>query len=650
MTPRTRILARSALVLLAAALPQPAARASDLAPGNPPLTSDLADLRRDAVEVVFDFQMTARQIAEHRRLYAWCWKYAPADWQKAEAAALPEFRDVLNRSAADRTALREKHKHAWWRDAVDQAAKGNPYHQWLLAEAEAAAKIAVPGEPPLRHDAREGFIEFLDWGLNLRLTSAQRAEFREVIAREWMKTITPADRVAVGEKILPLYRKVLRMSPAERDGIQAKMTAALLPVLDKSPTPTDRWLRAAHQSANQVLDASAPALTGAVAAMGPEFFEWALGAKLPAEAHRVYREGIIKHWKETPEADRRAIVRTAEMMRNPPTGAAGETQRARDRAHVLINSCWHPDHPLNAALLAAYRAAHPTAGGPTVPPAGKVLMAGDPPLTERAADAARHFFEWVLGVEFTPAERAAFRQTQLDEWKRKDIDAMRGTLEVARFWAEAATFPAADRELIRVTVRPQVLDSIRQTKDTDPGNRWLLTRYEAKKPATKDRPWLTPDVPDAAVELLAFQAAEASGQPADSPAVREAAKKAVTSAVSAGSTELAQAPVKLAELRAAWAGMSAAARQELRDEWADRLGPLALTGKLAAWQTKPAPSPVRPSTNAFLDAQKKLYQQQQTTRMISDMMRMQHQTNMTIIRNMGSTPYRYEYKYVPRRR
>ncbi|MEO2091006.1 MAG: hypothetical protein ABGY75_16160 [Gemmataceae bacterium] len=71
-----------------------------------------------------------------------------------------------------------------------------------------------------------------------------------------------------------------------------------------------------------------------------------------------------------------------------------------------------------------------------------------------------------------------------------------------------------------------------------------------------------------------------------------------------------------------------------------------MPAKLAAWQTTPAPA----KELAYLDAVKKLQQQQQTTAMISNMMRMQHQTNMTIIRNMGSTPYKYEYKYEYRRR
>ena len=644
MIPPIRRFARSALVLLAAALPHPAARvahASDLAPGDPPLTGTLVDLKRDAVEEVFGFQMTAAQIAEHRRLYARCWKYAPAAWQKAEAAVLPEFSDLTGKSADARRALREKHRAAWQADAKDRVARGNPYFQWLVAQTEAAARVAAAGDPPLRQDGLNAYVEFIDWGLDLQLSPTQRAELSALVAREWMKSFSPTDRTALGEQILPLHRKVVRMPTTERDAVRAKLTAALLPVLEKSETPTDRWLKAAHQSSHQVLDPTAPALTAAVAAGGEEFFEWALGAKLSPEVRRRYREDIARMWKGLSEVDRKAVVRTAEVMRTPPTGAAGELQRARDRAGILISAAWHPDDPFSIALLAAYRSARPATDGPAVPPKGKVLMAGEPPLTEGAADAARYYYEWVLGIEFTSAERAAFRETQLAEWRRKDADAMRGTIEVARFWAETAAFPTGDRELIRATLRPQLIDGCRQTKDTDPGNRWLLALYEAKKPAAKDRPWLTPDLPEAAAELLTFQATEASGQPASAAAVQ----KAVAAAVTAGSFELSQAPVRLAELRAVWAGLTETAKQELRDDWSDRLAPLTLTAKLAAWQTTPA----KPRIDDFLAAQKKLYQQQQQTQMISNMLRMQHQSNMTIIRNMGSTPYKYEYRYVPRR-
>ena len=54
--------------------------------------------------------------------------------------------------------------------------------------------------------------------------------------------------------------------------------------------------------------------------------------------------------------------------------------------------------------------------------------------------------------------------------------------------------------------------------------------------------------------------------------------------------------------------------------------------------------------NNYLDAMRKLQQEQQTVAMISNMMASQHRMNMTVINNIGSSNYRYEYKYVYRYR
>lgn len=99
-------------------------------------------------------------------------------------------------------------------------------------------------------------------------------------------------------------------------------------------------------------------------------------------------------------------------------------------------------------------------------------------------------------------------------------------------------------------------------------------------------------------------------------------------------------------MRHAWPTLNETDRQELRDLWADSLRPLGVQPKLAAWQSPPA----KAKELAYLEAMRKLQHQQQTTAMISNMLRMQHETNMTIIRNMGSTPYKYEYRYEYRRR
>lgn len=50
--------------------------------------------------------------------------------------------------------------------------------------------------------------------------------------------------------------------------------------------------------------------------------------------------------------------------------------------------------------------------------------------------------------------------------------------------------------------------------------------------------------------------------------------------------------------------------------------------------------------DAFLQAQQELYQQQQTTAMISNMLQMQHETSMAIINNIGSSNTTYDYEWV----
>ena len=66
---------------------------------------------------------------------------------------------------------------------------------------------------------------------------------------------------------------------------------------------------------------------------------------------------------------------------------------------------------------------------------------------------------------------------------------------------------------------------------------------------------------------------------------------------------------------------------------------------------KPAVAAGRGSSataNQQIEAMRKLYQQQQNVAAISNMMRMQHMTNMSVINNIGSSNTRYEYKYVRR--
>jgi hypothetical protein len=113
--------------------------------------------------------------------------------------------------------------------------------------------------------------------------------------------------------------------------------------------------------------------------------------------------------------------------------------------------------------------------------------------------------------------------------------------------------------------------------------------------------------------------------------------------------EFQQMPLYWAWFGAAWLEVPADERAKLTQQWAadDRIKPIVT--RLNDHKAKPVASGNDPSDQ--LDALRKLYQQQQqTVSMISNMMAMQHRTNMTIINNIRSSNTRYEYKYVYRYR
>lgn len=639
-----RALRAAAVLLLVTALPAPAA---DLAPGAPPLTQDLADLRRDAVEVAFDVQFTARQLREHQRLYAWYWKYATADQQKAQAALLPAFRGVFEKPDADRKALREKHGPALLADAKERAAKGSPYHRWLLATAEKAAEVIAAGPPALRRDALDNTLEFIQWGLRMQLTVRQQEEFLRMVPAEWNREAAKSDRETIINEFLPVYRKVVRLAPADRTTVRGLVESPLLDAFKKPETPLDRWLAGVHAEANKVLAAGPPdALTAGATDQQADFYDWSLGLRLGDGARAELRKLIVQDWT-TIESTRRGILDTARLMDDPPGGGAGELSRLRDRASTLLFICGQPQNVVNRAAMDAYRKAHPGVKEPTLPVGAKVLAPGTPPLTEGEAECTRLCFEWLFGFAFTAEQRAAFRKTQLDEWTRKDKPAMEGTLENAFLYSQLMWLTPEDRELVRAFALPQFLKGIRETKDTDPGNRWLLEQYEAQYPSlVKGKTGPTQADADALGALLRFQTLEVTG--GDTAAADKVAATTVEKVkAGAGAThEVTGAAQQLALVRYAWPTLGEADRQELRDRWADSLRPLGVSPKLAAWQATPAPAREIDSVAAW----RALQTQQQNTAMISNMLRMQHQTNMTIIRNMGSTPYKYEYKYEYRRR
>lgn len=636
------LLSAGVLVLALASAP-----AADLAPGKPPLTQELADLRRDAVEVVFDVQLTARQLREHQRLYAWYWKYATADWQKAEAALLPTFKAVFDKDDAHRAGLRTKHADAWAKECKAKADLGSPYHQWLLKTVEDARTVIADGPPALRKDHLDNTLEFIQWGLRMQLTVGQQEDFLKMVPKEWNAADAKDDRKMIVDEFLPAYRKVVRMTPDQRKQVQELAEKELAEGLKKPESGLDRWLADAYATANKVLaDGPPDKLTAGGTLQHADWYDWCLGIRLDDATRAELQRLIVQDWKEI-ETSRSGSLYTARLMDDPPKGGMGELSRLRDTASTLLFVCGQPENKVNKAAFEAYLKAHPHKHPLPVPTDDTVIAKGDKPLTEGNVECARRMCEWALGIEFTAEEKKEFRDLLLDEWARKAEGSMAGTLSLAFTYTRVAQLPPAERALLQPFVEAQYTETIRESSKTDKTDAWLKQKYDAKKPPlVKDKPGATQQDAEALGELVHFQALQLTR---GDKATADKVKAATLDRVKAGTgspSEIAGARKQLALLRFGWPAMSETDRQELRDRWAIHLEPVGVKPKLAAWQTTPAPS----RELNYVDALKKLQQQQQATAMISNMMRMQHETNMTIIRNMGSTPYRYEYRYEYRRR
>jgi hypothetical protein len=187
--------------------------------------------------------------------------------------------------------------------------------------------------------------------------------------------------------------------------------------------------------------------------------------------------------------------------------------------------------------------------------------------------------------------------------------------------------------------------------------RMMIDVYDAAHaPIAQGKPGeppLTRQQSDAVLEILHFMAGKVAGfdvGPSTEQKTDFANRLAAQYASIDPETkrELEQMPLYWAWFRAAWAEIPADERTRLAQRWAadDRIKPIvAQINDLKARAIASGNDPT-----GQLDAIRKLYQQQQTVSMISNLMAMQHRTNMTIINNIGSSNTRYEYRYVYRYR
>jgi len=160
-----------------------------LIPGDPPLTQDMMNLYRMAMDYILDLQITDLQRDEYQRLFLEDWKKDPKEWGKA----IESWRKPLSARPYDRRARRVRRRPS----DLDALRKSDAESdRWLLAAYEAAHKpgsernpILADGDPPLTRDEAELYCDRVEFGLDLSvlggLTPDQRRRLQDLLVRDW---------------------------------------------------------------------------------------------------------------------------------------------------------------------------------------------------------------------------------------------------------------------------------------------------------------------------------------------------------------------------------------------------------------------------------------------------------------------------------
>jgi hypothetical protein len=115
----------------------------------------------------------------------------------------------------------------------------------------------------------------------------------------------------------------------------------------------------------------------------------------------------------------------------------------------------------------------------------KVLVPGDPPLTQETVNVYQEMWEWYCEIKLTPAERQKHTQLFITFWKKKPPTGTKPLLDsygkMEKVWRGVLELKGAEQQRKRAEMRTLWMTNLR--KSTDPVDRLLVSVYdEAYKP------------------------------------------------------------------------------------------------------------------------------------------------------------------------
>lgn len=108
----------------------------------------------------------------------------------------------------------------------------------------------------------------------------------------------------------------------------------------------------------------------------------------------------------------------------------------------------------------------------------RLLVPGNPPLTEAVVASGAQFYEWALDVRLNEAQYREFQGLLVDRWKQPGGAARTEILNTGNRWGEIVAMRVTARGEIQPRVQDSVLARVRQSARSDDAARWLLARYD----------------------------------------------------------------------------------------------------------------------------------------------------------------------------
>jgi len=226
---------------------------------------------------------------------------------------------------------------------------------------------------------------------------------------------------------------------------------------------------------------------------------------------------------------------------------------------------------------------------------------GSPPLTQDIIDKGTQFFEWLLDVQLTVAQRAQFQDSLVRSWKTQRQDEIDATLNVIKFSEQLSQKSSDERRLVREVLREKYLALMQQTPN-DELSRWVLNAYySAHRPIADGNPPLTSQVADAYAEFVSFMVNECLQKKAIDPnrGFKDQLAQNLAAKYGSYSTEqqkqFSQIPLLWEALRFRWAHLSEPERETFRKQWRPAAKEL-LAGTTEAAANETATSPTAPES------------------------------------------------------